>query len=250
MWVAPELRLPGHPGPATESQDIWNDDPPRDSTATSILSHDRIIGSQSSSVQPLPRSRLPPIWMGVSAMRWTMSSFVRAMPDTMRPGTDTWTRTVHVRPAGACICVGPERAYVVQRPDLLCSRMHSVSSGPNRPWLPGSCLHLGLADLCWVWDILQRRSELGIRHRHAHSRAILEGEQEHCLADEPAVVDPDVGRNLGTDAHLSHLRQIGGEHRADALRSQVVGLLEIKRRRVVARQRAVDGLLAELPWCA
>ena len=36
MWVASEFRLPGHPRPTTESQDIWNDDPPRDSTATSI----------------------------------------------------------------------------------------------------------------------------------------------------------------------------------------------------------------------
>jgi hypothetical protein len=94
MWVASGFRLPGHPGPATESQDIWNDDPPRDSAATSILSHDRVIGIQSSPVQPLLRFRLPPLRMGVSAKRWAMSS-LRAMPDTIRPGTDTWTRTVH-----------------------------------------------------------------------------------------------------------------------------------------------------------
>jgi hypothetical protein len=54
MWMPSELRLPGHPGPATESQDIWNDDPPWDSTATSIPSHDRIIGIQNSPIEPLP----------------------------------------------------------------------------------------------------------------------------------------------------------------------------------------------------
>jgi hypothetical protein len=58
MWVASEFRLPGHPRPTTESQDIWNDDPPRDSTATSIPSHDLIIGIQSGSVQPLPTAKV------------------------------------------------------------------------------------------------------------------------------------------------------------------------------------------------
>jgi hypothetical protein len=82
MWVTSELRLPGHPGPTAGSQDTRNDDPPRDSTATSIPSHDLIIGIQSSSVQPLPRPRLQPIRLGLSAGRVAMSSFVRAMPDT------------------------------------------------------------------------------------------------------------------------------------------------------------------------
>ena len=66
MWVASEFRLPGHPRPTTESQDIWNDDPPRDSTATSIPSHDLIIGIQSGSVQRLPRPRFQPIRLGLS----------------------------------------------------------------------------------------------------------------------------------------------------------------------------------------
>jgi hypothetical protein len=48
MWVPSELRLPGHPGPATASQNTWDDDPPWDSAATSIFSHDRIIGIQNS----------------------------------------------------------------------------------------------------------------------------------------------------------------------------------------------------------
>ena len=49
---------------------------------------------------------------------------------------------------------------------------------------PGS--HPVLADLYWIWDIPQRRSELGIRRRNAHSRAFVEGEHEHFLPDEPA----------------------------------------------------------------
>lgn len=47
-----ELSLSGHPRPATESQDIWNDYPFGDSAATSLLSsHGYIIGAWQCPVQ-------------------------------------------------------------------------------------------------------------------------------------------------------------------------------------------------------
>jgi hypothetical protein len=46
MRMRSELRLSGHPGPATESQCIRNDDPCLDSAATSFLSsHGYIVGA-------------------------------------------------------------------------------------------------------------------------------------------------------------------------------------------------------------
>jgi hypothetical protein len=47
-----ELSLAGHPRPATESQDIWNDYPFGDSAATSLLSsHGYSIGAWQCPVQ-------------------------------------------------------------------------------------------------------------------------------------------------------------------------------------------------------
>jgi hypothetical protein len=50
-----ELSLSGHPRPAAESQDTWNDYPFRDSAATSFLSsHGYIIGTWQCPVQQAP----------------------------------------------------------------------------------------------------------------------------------------------------------------------------------------------------
>jgi hypothetical protein len=52
MKMGSEPRLSSHPGPATESQHIRNDDPWWDSAASSFLSsHDDIIGAQKSPLQ-------------------------------------------------------------------------------------------------------------------------------------------------------------------------------------------------------
>jgi hypothetical protein len=58
MGMRTELSLSGHPRPATESQDIWNDYPFGDSAATSILSsHDYVIGVWQCPVQECPPDR-------------------------------------------------------------------------------------------------------------------------------------------------------------------------------------------------
>jgi hypothetical protein len=55
-----ELRLSGHPRPATESEDVWNDYPFGDSAATSFLSsHDHIIGTWRSGYSRRRALRLP-----------------------------------------------------------------------------------------------------------------------------------------------------------------------------------------------